>query len=364
MGFWEDLDAQNQSDIQNLKAQKEERAAREAQEQADAEAEQAAAEAEANKSWLDRAEDETVNTARWVYNGLRSAAETVGEDVYGTAKNIVEAVSRLPEAYNRVLDTEQTITSAFTQENLAQAQETGDYSAQNEALEHAQENSTVVVDTAANLAGAFSRETRHIIGDQVDDAAEAGGWAPQSFRRSETFLEYFQSDEKKLQRAREIESVTGIPADSFLQDEAAYKEALGVYDYTKKMQNALGEQFSMDAVWQAYPELWDVAHMNTQDAALALHHMAEVRTTHGIVESFQTMLEFGNLQLEYNNLQYKIGNGTATDEDRKRAMRRGLRASAGSWYGISRASWSLGVSRRRRHRCPGVWGSSKGCAVR
>lgn len=320
MGFWEDLDAQNQSDIQNLKAQKEERAAREAQEQADAEAEQAAAEAEANKSWLDRAEDETVNTARWVYNGLRSAAETVGEDVYGTAKNIVEAVSRLPEAYNRVLDTEQTITSAFTQENLAQAQETGDYSAQNEALAHAQENSTVVVDTAANLAGAFSRETRHIIGDQVDDAAEAGGWAPQSFRRSETFLEYFQSDEKKLQRAREIESVTGIPADSFLQDEEAYKEALGVYDYTKKMQNALGEQFSMDAVWQAYPELWDVAHMNTQDAALALHHMAEVRTTHGIVESFRSMLEFGNLQLEYNNLQYKIGNGTATDEDRKRAM--------------------------------------------
>ena len=320
MGFWEDLDAQNQSDIQNLKAQKEERAAREAQEQAEAEAAQAAEEAEANKSWLDRAEDETVNTARWVYNGLRSAAETVGEDVYGTAKNIVEAVSRLPEAYNRVLDTEQTITSAFTQENLAQAQETGDYSAQNEALAHAQENSTVVVDTAANLAGAFSRETRHIIGDQVDDAAEAGGWAPQSFRRSETFLEYFQSDEKKLQRAREIESVTGIPADSFLQDEAAYKEALGVYDYTKKMQNALGEQFSMDAVWQAYPELWDVAHMSTQDAALALHHMAEVRTTHGIVESFRSMLEFGNLQLEYNNLQYKIGSGTATDEDRKRAM--------------------------------------------
>ena len=320
MGFWEDLDAQNQSDIQNLKAQKEERAAREAQEQAEAEAAQAAEEAEANKSWLDRAEDETVNTARWAYNGLRSAAETVGEDVYGTAKNIVEAVSRLPEAYNRVLDTEQTITSAFTQENLAQAQETGDYSAQNEALAHAQENSTVVVDTAANLAGAFSRETRHIIGDQVDDAAEAGGWAPQSFRRSETFLEYFQSDEKKLQRAREIESVTGIPADSFLQDEAAYKEALGVYDYTKKMQNALGEQFSMDAVWQAYPELWDVAHMNTQDAALALHHMAEVRTTHGIVESFRSMLEFGNLQLEYNNLQYKIGSGTATDEDRKRAM--------------------------------------------
>ncbi len=107
--------------------------------------------------------------------------------------------------------------SAFTQENLAQAQETGDYSAQNEALAHAQENSTVVVDTAANLAGAFSRETRHIIGDQVDDAAEAGGWAPQSFRRSETFLEYFQSDEKKLQRAREIESVTGIPADSFIR---------------------------------------------------------------------------------------------------------------------------------------------------
>ena len=43
----------------------------------------------------------------------------------------------------------------------------------------------------------------------------------------------------------------------------------------------------------------------TQDAALALHHMSEVRTTHGIVESFRSMLEFGNRQLEYNNLQYK-----------------------------------------------------------
>ena len=317
--IFSDSDEQNTEGGSLLERTRAAIAAQKEQDAAEAAA-QAAAEAEENKSWLDRAEDETVNTARWAYNGLRSAAETVGEDVYGTAKNIVEAVSRLPEAYNRVLDTEQTITSAFTQENLAQAQETGDYSAQNEALAHAQENSTVVVDTAANLAGAFSRETRHIIGDQVDDAAEAGGWAPQSFRRSETFLEYFQSDEKKLQRAREIESVTGIPADSFLQDEAAYKEALGVYDYTKKMQNALGEQFSMDAVWQAYPELWDVAHMNTQDAALALHHMAEVRTTHGIVESFQTMLEYGNLQLEFDNLQYKIMNGTATDDERKRAM--------------------------------------------
>lgn len=317
--IFSDSDEQNTEGGSLLERTRAAIAAQKEQDAAEAAA-QAAAEAEENKSWLDRAEDETVNTARWAYNGLRSAAETVGEDVYGTAKNIVEAVSRLPEAYNRVLDTEQTITSAFTQENLAQAQETGDYSAQNEALAHAQENSTVVVDTAANLAGAFSRETRHIIGDQVDDAAEAGGWAPQSFRRSETFLEYFQSDEKKLQRAREIESVTGIPADSFLQDEAAYKEALGVYDYTKKMQNALGEQFSMDAVWQAYPELWDVAHMSTQDAALALHHMAEVRTTHGIVESFQTMLEYGNLQLEFDNLQYKIMNGTATEDERKRSM--------------------------------------------
>ena len=75
--IFSDSDEQNTEGGSLLERTRAAIAAQKEQDAAEAAA-QAAAEAEENKSWLDRAEDETVNTARWAYNGLRSAAETVG----------------------------------------------------------------------------------------------------------------------------------------------------------------------------------------------------------------------------------------------------------------------------------------------
>lgn len=139
-------------------------------------------------------------------------------------------------------------------------------------------------------------------------------------RDTSTFIDYFMSDEQKLSKARQIEALTGIPADASLADTQAMKSALEVYDYAKKQKAVLGDApWSMDAVWQEYPELRNIADMSPQDAALALHQIDEVRRTHGIIDSWQTMLEYGNKELEYGNLQYKIMQGKADENDLARA---------------------------------------------
>lgn len=290
-----------------------------AQEQAEEQARQEAAEAEANKSWFEKAGDEVSNTAQWAWNGISGAAETAYDVASETAGEVAAGYQQASEGWNRVMDAERDLTAAYNQSAVEQANATGDFSAQSEAITSAQEDAAAYREGLSNFAGAFTRPTRQAIGEAVDTYAEGGSDAAQDFRASQTYLDYFASDETKLKRAREIEAETGIPVDSFLQDDTAYKEALKVYDYTKKAKNALGDNFSMDAVWQEYPELWDVAHMSASDAALALHRMDEVRETHGIVESFQTMLEYGNLQLEFQNIQYKIMQGEATDADLKRS---------------------------------------------
>lgn len=289
------------------------------QERADAQAQAEAEEAEANKSWLDRAEDAVSNTAEWVYNGVTSEAEQAVENAKTMADYISSGYQHASEGWNRLMDTEANITEAFNQENVEQANETGDYSTQEEAVAQAQEDAAAYREGLSDFAGSFTRLGRQRLGSSIDEAAEEGSEYAQDFRATETFLDYFQSDAKKLERAKAIEEMTGIPQASFLNDETAYKEALKVYDETKKEKDVLGDDFTMDAVWQKYPELADVANMSPQDAAMALHHMDEVRSTHGIVESFQVMLEVGNKQLEYSNLQFKIGNGTATDADKERA---------------------------------------------
>lgn len=246
--------------------------------------------------------------------------EAAGNILSETAQAVGEAVSSIPDAYGRLMAQEQAITAAYTPDKVAEANETGDYSEQQQAIETLQEEGSQFGQSLWETAGAFTRPLRERIGAVEDDAAENGSESAQNMRDTSTFIDYFMSDEQKLSKARQIEALTGIPADASLADTQAMKSALEVYDYAKKQKAVLGDApWSMDAVWQEYPELRNIADMSPQDAALALHQIDEVRRTHGIIDSWQTMLEYGNKELEYGNLQYKIMQGKADENDLARA---------------------------------------------
>ena len=246
--------------------------------------------------------------------------EAAGNILSETAQVVGEAVSSIPDAYGRLMAQEQAITAAYTPDKVEEANETGDYSEQQQAVETLQEEGSQFGQSLWETAGSFTRPLRERIGAVEDDAAENGSESAQNMRDTSTFIDYFMSDEQKLSKARQIEALTGIPADAALADTQAMKSALEVYDYAKKQKAVLGDApWSMDAVWQEYPELRNIADMSPQDAALALHQIDEVRRTHGIIDSWQTMLEYGNKELEYGNLQYKIMQGKADENDMARA---------------------------------------------
>jgi len=160
---------------------------------------------------------------------------------------------------------------------------------------------------------------RNYIGAKINQNADEGSEFAQDLRSTETFVNYFMTDEDKLRKAREIEANTGISVDAFMDDDVAFKQALRINDYANMKKNLMQGDFSMEAVWQEFPELRDVAKMSPRDAALALHDIESVRQTHGIVETFTHFLAVGNKKLEYDNLQYKIMIGAADDNDRQRA---------------------------------------------
>lgn len=61
--------------------------------------------------------------------------EAAGNILSETAQAIGEAVSSIPDAYGRLMAQEQAITAAYTPDKVEEANETGDYSEQQQAVE-------------------------------------------------------------------------------------------------------------------------------------------------------------------------------------------------------------------------------------
>ena len=298
--------------------------------------EKAAAQAEAdkaaNRSILDRVEDlgnefmpflggwtsENAQQEKNFAEGMTEAVEGAAEGAVETAKDVVQAAQNVGQSWSEFRQRGVEIQQAFSPENLEQANASGDYSKQEEAVANIQQSGEKMTTDMRNLAASpFRQASRALIntyGDSTDDSLL--GSAAQSLQRSDVNLEYFMTDDEKLSKARQIEASTGIPADAFLADNTAYKQALDVYHYKQKIDLAGG---NINDVWQEFPELQGVADMDKEGAAIALHNLDAVRSTHGIIDTFQKMLERGNVKLEYDNLQYKIMMGAADDNDRQRA---------------------------------------------
>lgn len=279
---------------QNMVAQKKEK-----KEQAEAEAQAEAAKMANGPSLLDRIGD------------LASGAVE-------TVKDVADAAWTMEKNAQDVKTRGQQLEMAYTDASIQQSEASGNYQAQENAYKNFQQAGAATEGTVENvLRSPFRQASRSLIenyADRTDDSIL--GDAAKALQRTDANLEYFMTDEEKLTKARQIEASTGIPADSFLQDNTAYKQALDVYHYKQKIDAAGGD---INVVWQEFPELQGVADMDKEGAAIALHNLDAVRSTHGIIDTFQKMLERGNVKLEYDNLQYKIMMGAADDNDRQRA---------------------------------------------
>lgn len=294
--------------------------------------EKAAAQAEAdkaaNRSILDRVEDLGNEFISAIGNyeiqkadSDRQTAEMATEAAEGaveTVKDVADAAWTMEKNAQDVKTRGQQLEMAYTDASIQQSEASGDYQVQENAYKNFQQAGAATEGTVENvLRSPFRQASRSLIenyADRTDDSIL--GDAANALQRTDANLEYFMTDEEKLTKARQIEASTGIPADSFLHDNKAYKQALDVYHYKQKIDAAGG---NINDVWQEFPELQGVVDMDKEGAAIALHNLDAVRSTHGIIDTFTKMLERGNVKLEYDNLQYKIMMGAADDNDRQRA---------------------------------------------
>ncbi|MBQ6481701.1 MAG: hypothetical protein IJI45_11330 [Anaerolineaceae bacterium] len=192
-------------------------------------------------------------------------------------------------------------------------------------------------------ASPFRQAARNFIKNNSADNNSFFQGTAQSLQQTDVNLEYFMTPAEKLQKSREIEQDLGIPAGSMLASNDAYREALEMYNFKQKSDN-------IEEVWEKYPELQRMADMDPEGAAVALHDMQTVKNTRGVVDTFMTFLEKGNTELEYNNLQYKIMMGRATDEEVKRAedlkarVEEGNKLEAPGFFQSPLASMAAGVA--------------------
>lgn len=262
-----------------------------------------------------KARQEAEEAKPW-YEKLWGAASDFGGDLVDTMKERGETFA---DAYGRYIGAEL--------DAIARANETGDYSGKYADTPELRASSVDTLTSGIDLATTPARVAayhatapiRERVGVFLEEEANEGSEFAQDLRSTEAFVNYFMTPEEKLKKAREIEANTGISADSFLDDDIAYKEALKINDFTNKRKAVMQENFSMETVWQEFPELREVAKMSPRDAALALHDIESVRQTHGIVEAFTHFLAVGEKQLELDNIGAKIMMGTADENDHARA---------------------------------------------
>lgn len=143
----------------------------------------------------------------------------------------------------------------------------------------------------------------------------------QTIRASETAYNYWQTDEDKLKRAREISAETNLPAETILYDAEAWKSANLVYDdiqSAKQLNVDNGNSWSLEDVYAKYPEIRNIADKDAVSGALILKDVANVGKELDIIDTFTKYLSTGNSQLELNNLRFKAGMGTADENDLQR----------------------------------------------
>lgn len=128
-------------------------------------------------------------------------------------------------------------------------------------------------------------------------------------KNTNAYKKYFYSKDDVLLEAKKISAATSIPENAILANADNLANARNVYNYQQK---AMDPQ----AVFEAYPELSELAKLSDTDAAIALHNLKNVRQTQGIIEAAKTGWELDNLMSERGRMGYAAMNGKElTDAD-------------------------------------------------
>lgn len=162
----------------------------------------------------------------------------------------------------------------------------------------------------------FKESAREFIAAYGDDNKSPFQSFAQGLRQSSANLEYFMTPEEKIAKAREIGDALNIPAGALAADTEAMQNAMGVYDYAKKIEAAGG---SMEKVYQEFPKLAEIAGMDPQGAALALHDLHHIREVRDVAGAWAAFWKSGEDSYDYGVLKAKDALEGLTDEERERA---------------------------------------------
>lgn len=162
----------------------------------------------------------------------------------------------------------------------------------------------------------FKESAREIIAAYGDDNKSPFQSFAQGLRQSSANIEYFMSDEERLAKAREIGDALNIPAGALMADTEAMQNAMGAYDYAKKIEAAGG---SMEKVYQDFPKLAEIAGMDPQAAALALHDLHHIREVRDVTGAWKAFWQSGEDSYDYGVLKAKDALEGLTDEEKERA---------------------------------------------
>lgn len=281
---------------------------------------QAAQEAENNKSFLDRVEEGAGRAWNIVKNGYEISLDADQQqaeqqrDYSRASYNVIEPVA---SAVGKGIAAVGQMNA--TADEMAQKGANGDYNAENTPFsdlnlftEQKQQAEDAVSTATTNVLNAPRRALRNFMQDNPEDPFTL------AVEYSDFGQNYIMNSEEKIVRAKEIESTMGIPARAILSDNNAYSQAIEYYAYKRKKD-------TLDEVWEKYPEIKEMANMDPDAAAIALNNAYDVENSHTIVDTAKHVIdvaaqfyERGNIELEYNNLQYKLMNGTADDNDKQR----------------------------------------------
>lgn len=123
------------------------------------------------------------------------------------------------------------------------------------------------------------------------------------------YKKYHYSKDDVLLEAKKISAATNIPENAILANADNLANARNVYNYQQKAMDS-------QEVFEAYPELSELAKLSDTDAAIALHNLKNVRQTQGIIEAAKTGWELDNLMSERGRMGYAAMNGKElTDAD-------------------------------------------------
>ena len=125
-------------------------------------------------------------------------------------------------------------------------------------------------------------------------------------------------DEKKWEQARKIQQEIGIPAETVMYDQTAWKNANNLYDEYQKAKEFYGPDMSQEDIKQINPIIQKVSTADPAAGALIMADAYNTSKELSIIDTFNEYFEMGKMEMELNELGEKYREQKHSQEDLKR----------------------------------------------